>query len=218
MWKATTLDEGIKLAEEEAVEYAETVGVEFIEFSQAYLLADDPRDSGAEVFSLIRDSDLPPKEYAARYFSTGAEREQHWEAPPDDVEANEDERDYWYVAVLQSDGGYSDSGQIRNWVNDLNAALSVIVSGAASDADHWVAEAGMRGVPFLHIHGSGNSDNALSQTIKLMAELADDLVVFRDPSGDNEDLDAACQFARQAGLRVTVYVPRPPEKRNAPPR
>jgi pentatricopeptide repeat protein len=42
--------------------------------AQAYALSDDLGD-GAEVFSLMRDSDLGPDDYLDAFFSTGDERE-----------------------------------------------------------------------------------------------------------------------------------------------
>jgi hypothetical protein len=42
--------------------------------AQSYELYDEPGD-GAEVFSLIRVSDLEPSDYVDRYFDTGTERQ-----------------------------------------------------------------------------------------------------------------------------------------------
>ena len=47
----------------------------FVDFTQAYEMADDPREQGAEVFSLIRDSNLPAAEYIDSFFATGEEYE-----------------------------------------------------------------------------------------------------------------------------------------------
>jgi hypothetical protein len=79
LWRAHDFAEAIELAEAEAREYAAVLSSpdgrnEYIEFAQAYLLDDEP-GHGAEVFSLLRDSDLPPGEYVDRFFDTGEEHE-----------------------------------------------------------------------------------------------------------------------------------------------
>ena len=50
------------------------VGGELLEFAQVYRLAEFPAD-GAEVFSLMRDSDLDADQYLSTFFDTGSERE-----------------------------------------------------------------------------------------------------------------------------------------------
>ena len=79
LWRARDLDEAIALAEEEAREYAAVLSSpdgrnEYIGFAQSYVLDDEP-GHGAEVFSLMRDSDLPPGAYIDRFFDTGDEHE-----------------------------------------------------------------------------------------------------------------------------------------------
>ena len=87
LWKAAGFDEAIALAEDEAKAYASALGsVEFVGLSQAYALADAP-DTGAEVFSLIRESDLRPKEYLDRFFDTGGELQQHWRGDAEEGDA-----------------------------------------------------------------------------------------------------------------------------------
>ena len=77
LWTAGSFDEALTKAETEAAEYAEFAGAAHLaDFAQAYHLADAPPREGAEVFSLIRDSALPPKAYVDRFFSTGQERQQ----------------------------------------------------------------------------------------------------------------------------------------------
>jgi hypothetical protein len=75
LWRAFAADEAIARAEEEAQEYAETVGDEYLGFAQSYHLSDSPGD-GAEVFSLFRDSSLEPGDYLDHFFDSGEEREQ----------------------------------------------------------------------------------------------------------------------------------------------
>ncbi len=77
IWRAPDIHDAIQLAEHEAKEYAAMVDMTYTGFAQGYLVA-DPVAHGAEVFSLMRDSDLSTDEYLDRYFDTGAERH----APP----------------------------------------------------------------------------------------------------------------------------------------
>ena len=77
LWQAGSSEQALENARAEAEEYAEFAGLSYLTgFAQAYPLADSPPRDGAEVFSLIRDSALPPKPYVERFFSTGQERQQ----------------------------------------------------------------------------------------------------------------------------------------------
>ena len=77
LWQATTFDDAIDLAEAEAIEYAEFMGVEYLaDFGQAYNVADVPPRNGTEIFSLTRYSPLPPEPYIETFFDTGRERQQ----------------------------------------------------------------------------------------------------------------------------------------------
>jgi hypothetical protein len=78
LWRAGTFDQAIEHAEAEAAEYSRDVSdsdspTEYIRLAQAYVLDDEPGTNGAEVFSLIRGSDLAPRDYIDRYFETGEE-------------------------------------------------------------------------------------------------------------------------------------------------
>ncbi|MBK6018273.1 hypothetical protein JHN45_45255 [Streptomyces sp. MBT53] len=74
LWRAASFDEAIGRGESEAREYcADLDGVEFTDFAEAYRMDDEPGE-GAEVFSLMRESELPVGEYVERFFDTGAER------------------------------------------------------------------------------------------------------------------------------------------------
>jgi hypothetical protein len=76
LWRAVSLDEALERAAAEAAEYAEFAGAAYLaDFGQAYHLADAPPRDGAEIFSLVRDSALPPKPYVDRFFATGQERQ-----------------------------------------------------------------------------------------------------------------------------------------------
>ncbi|WP_202976559.1 hypothetical protein [Curtobacterium sp. HSID17257] len=82
---ATSAEDAIAKAEDDAAEYADTLGAEYLGLAQSYELFDEPGD-GAEVFSLMRDSDLPDDAYLDAFFDTGGERQRDMEtpaAPPD---------------------------------------------------------------------------------------------------------------------------------------
>ena len=71
---ASDFDQAIAKAEDEAAAYVDGLHAEYLGLAQAFALFDHPAD-GAEVFSLMRDSDLPPDEYLTAFFDTGDERQ-----------------------------------------------------------------------------------------------------------------------------------------------
>jgi hypothetical protein len=80
LWIAGSFDQAMELAEAEALRYAadvsdETSRTEYVGPAQSYWVADDP-GHGAEVFSVIRDSELAADDYVARFLSTGGEHQQ----------------------------------------------------------------------------------------------------------------------------------------------
>ncbi|MCG5461591.1 DUF4288 domain-containing protein [Micromonospora sp. MED01] len=75
LWRAESFDQAIELAEAEALGYAaDRTDTIFAGLTQAYRMFDAPRH-GAEIFSLIRDSELNPQAYLTAYFDTGQERQ-----------------------------------------------------------------------------------------------------------------------------------------------
>lgn len=75
LWRAEDFDQAIELAEAEALRYAaEQPDTRYLGLAQAYRLFDTP-EHGAEVFSLLRESSLPPEPYLTRFFDTGEERQ-----------------------------------------------------------------------------------------------------------------------------------------------
>lgn len=74
LWQAEDIDTAIELAHKEAGEYAAAVDADHLGLMQAFQLFDEV-SSGAEIFSLMRESDLDPESYIARFFATGAELE-----------------------------------------------------------------------------------------------------------------------------------------------
>jgi hypothetical protein len=76
LWRASSFDDAIARAEAEAREYVVAIDLEYVGLAQAFWLFDPPGD-GAEVFSLVRRSDLAPKDYIDTFFDTGTECQQH---------------------------------------------------------------------------------------------------------------------------------------------
>ncbi|WP_203822929.1 hypothetical protein [Paractinoplanes ferrugineus] len=74
LWRASSPAEAVTLAEGEAGEYAADLAGEYLGLAQVYTLADE-LSHGAELFSLLRDSQLPPAAYLDAFFDTGDERQ-----------------------------------------------------------------------------------------------------------------------------------------------
>ena len=74
LWQTDSFEKAIALAESEVEEHARIVGSEYVGLAQACRLADQPGHR-AEIFSLMRESQLDPDTYVQTYFSTGTERE-----------------------------------------------------------------------------------------------------------------------------------------------
>ena len=75
IWQADGIDHAIALAEQEANSYATDGDVQFLGVSQGFALFERLAASGIEVFSLLRESALPPREYVHDFFDTGHERQ-----------------------------------------------------------------------------------------------------------------------------------------------
>lgn len=78
LWRATSFDEATEKAEAEARSYA--AGLDLTPDAitglwQSYHLFDEPGD-GAEIFSLMRVSELEPNAYLETFFDVGTERQQ----------------------------------------------------------------------------------------------------------------------------------------------
>src|SRR5687767_4989309 len=72
-WRAESFAEAIELAEREANDYARPGEGEYVGLAQAYELHEEHLAPGAEVYSLLRESNLSPKKYVDRFFDTGSE-------------------------------------------------------------------------------------------------------------------------------------------------
>ncbi len=79
LWRTASAEDAIARAEREAAEYTNTVGGRALDLFQSYWLPEEPAD-GAEVFSLIRDSELAPDAYLNTFFDTGAEYQEDAQA------------------------------------------------------------------------------------------------------------------------------------------
>jgi hypothetical protein len=75
LWRATSAEQAVEFAEREAAVYAESgYELSYVGFAQGYAMDEDAEPGhGAELFSLLRDSELPPGEYLDRFFDTGGE-------------------------------------------------------------------------------------------------------------------------------------------------
>ncbi|WP_212826967.1 hypothetical protein [Catellatospora sp. TT07R-123] len=74
LWRAVDFADAVRRAEAEVCEYAELLDGEYTGLAQAYKLADEPGD-GAELFSLMRESDLDVGTYLDTFFDTGSEQQ-----------------------------------------------------------------------------------------------------------------------------------------------
>src|SRR5215210_4053784 len=75
VWHASSFNEAVGRAESEASEYGAMVGSASLGLTQAFEIAEDQVTEGTEVFSLIRESELAPKDYLDTFFDTGTERQ-----------------------------------------------------------------------------------------------------------------------------------------------
>jgi hypothetical protein len=75
LWRAESFARAIEAAESEATEYARTCELEYLGVAHAFRIDGKKLGNGAEVFSLFRDSELPPNRYISRFFETGQERQ-----------------------------------------------------------------------------------------------------------------------------------------------
>ena len=74
IWHASGFEMAIELAEAEALEYATILDAKYLGLAQAYKIEGPPMQS-CEVFSLIRQSELAPREYLSAFFDTGRENQ-----------------------------------------------------------------------------------------------------------------------------------------------
>ncbi len=75
LWRAPDSAVALELAGKDAADYARCLdGCEFTGLLQVYDVPEEP-GHGTEVFSLMRDSSLPPDKYVTAFFDTGWERQ-----------------------------------------------------------------------------------------------------------------------------------------------
>ena len=83
LWRAQSSDEAIALAETEAAVYVVPLDATYIGLAQSFHLFEPP-DHGREVYSLIRESELPPERYLDAFFATGRGVTDQWRQQADD--------------------------------------------------------------------------------------------------------------------------------------
>ncbi|WP_320067716.1 hypothetical protein [Micromonospora sp. RTGN7] len=88
VWRAVSFDAAVALAEAEAAEYANKISCSYLGFAQAYRMFDE-LGYGAEVYSLMRDSELPPDAYLTAFFDTGEERHETLDEPAADQQVQQ---------------------------------------------------------------------------------------------------------------------------------
>lgn len=72
--KAKNFDDAFNKTEKEAIEYCEElVGVEYLNFCNAYHIAESRIDDLTEIYSLITASDLDQNNYIKNHYDTGGE-------------------------------------------------------------------------------------------------------------------------------------------------
>ena len=75
IFRATDFDDTIAKAEAEARQYCRaTTGAEYLGFVDVYHVGDEGIESGAEVYSLVRDSNLSNRDYIDHFYDAGMER------------------------------------------------------------------------------------------------------------------------------------------------
>lgn len=78
LFDATNEAAAFKLAEDEAADYCSYLeGAKSLGLYQLYVMDDEPIASGAEVFSLMRTTQLKPSAYLDNFSTTGDELERH---------------------------------------------------------------------------------------------------------------------------------------------
>ena len=72
--RAVGFDDAIRLGEAEAESYAaETDGVRYVGFINVFQIFDHEMKEGAEVYSIMRESGLPVREFLDHYYDDGTE-------------------------------------------------------------------------------------------------------------------------------------------------
>jgi hypothetical protein len=75
--RADSEEEAITKAEVEASEYCHGSDTEYTGFVRVFHIFEEAIRDKTEVFSIIRDSELSPKDYLDHFFDTGSEYERH---------------------------------------------------------------------------------------------------------------------------------------------
>jgi hypothetical protein len=73
IWRTNSIEEAIELAEEEGKTYVGDDQSEYLGLAQGYDPITSRLTSGAEIYSLMRNSNLSAEKYLDRFFDTGDE-------------------------------------------------------------------------------------------------------------------------------------------------
>jgi len=74
LWKTASFEEAHRLAEEEARQYAAEAGCVFVDSTDSFHLFDEEVSQGTEVFSIMRGSNLQPRDYKYTFCLTERDR------------------------------------------------------------------------------------------------------------------------------------------------
>tara|TARA_R110001592_G_scaffold159604_1_gene391217 strand:+ start:1224 stop:1931 length:708 start_codon:yes stop_codon:yes gene_type:complete len=87
--QAVSMNWAITTAEKDAREYAGEGGdCEYLNFIDCFQIFDAKPEGGAEVYSLMRKSELPPEEYIDRFYESGDECTTVWGNPDDGLDGD----------------------------------------------------------------------------------------------------------------------------------
>ena len=83
LWKSETWEKAFRLAKEEAQNYADECGAEFIQTTDSFHLFEKNPGHGSEVWSLMRDSALDEETYLKTFCCTDRDRATQFVEPED---------------------------------------------------------------------------------------------------------------------------------------
>lgn len=75
VWTARNQSFALRKAEAEATRYAKQNRLRYLGYIELFWMFNELPSNGVEVFSLLRESDLPPARYIRTHFNTGFEKQ-----------------------------------------------------------------------------------------------------------------------------------------------
>lgn len=90
LWRAESFEEAHRMAEKEARQYAEEAKCSFLKSTDSFHLFERAMESGIEVFSTMRGSNLQPQNYERTFCVTGRDRLKPLYGPGDEKGARGD--------------------------------------------------------------------------------------------------------------------------------